>query len=355
MRVTRRRHLFRNGFPLTETGACGELKHSEPPAGVLNRSLFAVAAIGMICAVYASTTQWNDVPVWGQPLPFIGFAALLSAVGYRLAAWSAGTAQTGARAVLIVILRGLGRVIPGLALGLVVDMMLIPLTATALPADFTLLQLRPTLPDVLGQIVVESPLLWTLFVLTLTSLPVLLGARSMPRSVVAWLLALLALLNGMAGWMLTGGLTVWVADSAALFSGIAFVVAGAALHEALGREPAAFRFDAAVLGFVVNTIGAAWLGAASFPLLWLTLPYMTVTAGRLFERQGNEAGPDPTLGMVVLTVPLLHWLLSLSWTWPEALSIALLVSLAWGFLSWFAVERPALRLLAARTEPSWSR
>jgi hypothetical protein len=338
--------------PLTETGACEELKHSEPPAGVLNRSLLAVAAIGMICAVYASTTQWNSVPVWGQPLPFIGLAALLSAVGYRLATWSAGTAQTGARGVLIVILRGLARVIPGLALGLAVDMTLIPLTAIARLANIALLQLRPILPDDVRQTVIPWQSPWALFILALASFPVLLAARSMPRRVVASLLALLAVLNGVAGWMFTGGLTIQAADSATLVSGIAFVLAGAALHEALGREPAAFRFDAAVLCFVVNTLGAAWLGAASFPLLWLTLPYMTVTAGRLFERHNNKADPHPTLGMVVLTVPLLHWLLGLAWTWPEALAIALLLSLAWGFLSWFAFERPALRLLTARTEPS---
>ncbi len=285
--------------------------------------------------------------VWGQPMPFVGIAALLSAVGYRLAAMAeAREANAPLHGVWRVAIRGLARLIPGLAIGILADMILIGPAGLRLQAD-TLLQQRPAVPGLFPQSVTAPFLLWALAGLTLAGLPVLLGVRAIPRSRAAAALGALALVCGVTGWMVAAGPRVAPgADGAACLSGIAFLLVGAALHDASSRTPAVFRFDAAVLCFVATTIAAAWLDAASLPLLWLAVPFMTVAAGRLFERRNGQAGPDPTLGMAVLGVPLLGLLASRSWTWPDAMAGALLVSLGWGFISWFAIERPALRLMS---------
>ena len=321
--------------------------------GILNRSLLAVAAIGMACAAFPTTPGGGSVRAWGEPLPFVGLAALLSAVGYRLAAWSdATTARGSLQGVWSVALRVLARSIPGLALGVLLDLILIGPARIGLQAA-TLLQQRPAAPGFIPQGAMAPALTWALAALTLGGLAVLLGVRAIRRDHAAAMLGMLALLDGVAGWLLAASPRVATgADAAALLSATAFMLAGAALHDASSRAPDCFRFDAAVLCFAATTLASAWLTAAILPLLWLTIPYMTVTAGRLFERCNGEAGPDPTLGMAVLAFPLLGLLASGSRTWPEALAGALLVSLAWGFISWFAIERPALRLLPAPMERS---
>ena len=322
--------------------------------GILNRSLFAVTAIGMACAAFPPAPSAGSVRVWGQPVSFVGLAALLSAVGYRLAAMTEATTATSAlHGVWHVALRGSARLMPGLALGVLADMILVGPSGVGLQAT-TLLQQRPSVPGFFPQSAMEPPLMWALLVLALGGLPVLLGVRAIPRLGAAAMLGALALLSGVTGWVLSASTEVSPgADGAALLSGTAFLLAGAALRDASSRAPACFRFDAAVLCFVASTLGAAWLEAGTLPLLWLTIPVMTVAAGRLFEPRDGQAGPDPTLGMTVLAFPLFGVLASRSWTWPEALTGALLLSLGWGFISWFAVERPASRLLSPPMEKSW--
>lgn len=328
--------------------------------GILNRSLFAVAAMGLVCTTLVPPSGMQGTLAWCEPLPFVGTAALLSTVGYRMAArQAAGIVPQGVLGgVLGVVLRSCVRVLPGLALGILLDMILVRPGAARLSPIAPILRQHPAISDFPAANALAQPVAWMLVALALASLPVLLGVRAIPRPRAAALLALLALLSGVAGWIFAGnampgaGMDGSGADGSAFLSGIAFMLAGAALHEAVPSRAALFRADLVVLCFVVTTLCAAWLAADGLPLLWLTVPIMSVAAAGLLDPREGDMGPDPTLGIAVLALPLLGVLHDGVWTWPEALAAVLLLSLGWGFVSWFLIERPALRLLQARMRAS---
>ncbi|MBE7211773.1 MAG: hypothetical protein INR65_12205 [Gluconacetobacter diazotrophicus] len=338
----------------------------------INRTLLAAAAVGLAATAYRRPPGEHGTLVpWGQDPAAFALSVLLAVAGYRVAVRADATGDARRMAGWL-----LARALPGLWAGIGVLLLVVgPLETwwhlrgyvgsvhTRIFAENLLLRQRPFLTGVFldsPRRELAAPVVWSFLAGALGSLPVLATAGTGTRARLGSFGAA-ALACGAAGWALSGRppVIVWGADAATLLYGIAFFAAGTATHAALGHEAVRFRFDAAVLCFAADALGVWWLGAACLPMLWLTVPYMAVTAARAYEGAGGQAvdarRADPSLGMLLLGLPMLQVTAERWAMWPGALLGALVLATGWGFLSWFAVERSALGWWAARGERPWTR
>ncbi len=333
-----------------------------PPslAAPTNFDALRLLAVGIL-VVGNGLVLTGGVPpgIWGAPLQRLGLDLLFSLAGYGAAVSLGRSASPGA-----FLLRRLRRVGPGLVAAVFVIAFAIGPFATALPRRAYLLAMetrrflsnaillpQPFLPRAFeGQqwSGAAHPLLWTLTAYAIGCVAVLLVGLGRRPALGAMALAVLFAAAALAWPTVPADLPLLLRRSefADAMPEMPFFFVGAALGFLGRRYGAALeRPDVALLCFAATWIAATWLDRNTLVLLWLTLPTMLVAAGR-----GTLPGLPrvfrfgrPAFGMFLYGFPLQQLIVA---RWPgvaHPILLCLGVSFVAGVLSWFLVERPALR------------
>lgn len=165
-----------------------------------------------------------------------------------------------------------------------------------------------------------------------------------------WALAILALVVGGAGLFLFEGyagpaVSLFGIDVKYALVEAPFFFVGSLLALLEPRAPRLFRADLALLCFLLNYEIAAWLGWWNLPFEWFGVPYMVVCFGRTSLPLVRDAGRfgDVSYGMYLYAFPVQQLVLTMWPACPLPVLTCVAATLPLALLSWFAVERPALR------------
>ncbi len=317
-----------------------------------NFNLLRVAA-GM-AVVYGNGLILTGAPAsafWGAPFSRFALDLLFAISGFTVAgSWLR-------RPHLLAFVAGrLRRIMPGLALCVLVSAAIIGPLATHLPLrgyalnGMTLDYLsniafveKLWLPGVFqGQqwVGTVNPMLWTL-------LPGLLFCLALPPIFLlpprwrVWGIAAGAIALSLP---LVKGAHFYHPRHIDILIELPFFIVGAALRHIQDRVKQLWRADVAMLLFAANWVSATWLGEWNLILEWVSLPYLVACFGRMdlpllggLGRWGN-----PGYGLYLYAFPIQQSVVALWPACPHPIMLCGALSLAAGYVSWHLVERPAL-------------
>jgi peptidoglycan/LPS O-acetylase OafA/YrhL len=173
-----------------------------------------------------------------------------------------------------------------------------------------------------------------------------------------WLLAVLAAACGGVGLYLFEGyagppLRIYNLDLKYALVEAPFFLVGSALRLLDGRVRDLWRADLCLLFFLANYAVSAWLDWWNIPLEWFTLPYMVIAFGRMSLPVAREAGRfgDLSYGLYLYAFPVQQLVLAFMPGLAYPVLTCVLLTLPLAFLSWYLVERPALRWKRLRPRP----
>lgn len=333
--------------------------------GVLGRGNFDLLQfLSVAIVVYGNGLVLTSAPpagLWGAPVARIGLDLLFATAGFLgTDSWiRCGRTATylAHRAV---------RVFPGLLCCVLLTVCLIGPLATKLSLRFYFLN-RMTLRYLGNAVLIPqfwlprvfegrqwvgtvNPMLWTLApgIAGYLAIPVLGGLRRRrPIWAAAGCAALCAMLS-LAWPVIVPHLPLplhrqifpdALIEMPFFFVGVALRFAAAQHGEGL------WRADLAMLCFAATWVSATWLGEATIVLEWLTLPYMGLCFGRMSLPVLGRFGVlgNPSYGCYLYAFPLQQLILDRLPGLHLPILAGFAAAVPAGYLSWFLVERPALR------------
>jgi peptidoglycan/LPS O-acetylase OafA/YrhL len=327
-----------------------------------NFELLGLVAVAII--VYGNglvLTGAHPVGLWGAPFARIGLDLLFAACGFLAADFWRRAPRPAAY-----LGHGARRLLPGLLGCVLVTVCVIGPLATTLPlgAYFThrltlrylgnaLLIPEFWLPHVFagrqwaGSV---NPMLGALppGVVAALAVPLLAGRRSRPPLWPAAGCALACAALCLAWSLLLPHLPrpLHRAVFADTLTELPFFFVGVTLRLAAERRgEALWRADLAMLCFAATWVSATWLDSWTLVLEWLTVPYMGLCFGRMSLPVLGRIGAAgrPCYGFYLYAFPLQQLLLERLPGLRPSILACFALALAAGYLSWFLIERPALR------------
>jgi peptidoglycan/LPS O-acetylase OafA/YrhL len=126
---------------------------------------------------------------------------------------------------------------------------------------------------------------------------------------------------------------------------VPFFLVGSLLRLREGRVRDLWRADLAMLCFAANWVVATWLGAWDIVLEWVTLPYMAICFGHMAAPLIGRLGRlgNPSYGLYLYAFPVQQLIVARMPSDPHPILTCVALTMPLAFLSWYLVERPALR------------
>lgn len=326
----------------------------------INNNFNALQIFSVLIVIYGNGFILTGGPapgLWSEPFAFVGQHLLFAISGFLLA----GSWQRDAGWRRYIVRRAL-RLLPGLTVCVLFTVLVIGPLATRLSLRFYLLNgqtfrylgnilllQQRTLPLVFeGQQWSGSvnPMLWTLLGGTILAACVpgaaCLVRHSRPTTLLAASIALGGLGQLLANFpdghwfqFLHLDIRLILAEAPFFFGGMSW-----RYLDHVDRTP--FSADLAMLCFLANWFVASWWSDWALPVLWITIPYMVACFGRQSAPLLRSL-PNVSYGMYLTAFPMQQLIVSRLPKLPHPIVTCTLTAVLLGSLSWFLVERPALR------------